>query len=112
MIKKVLASSLPIFLIISSFVLAQDEEAVEVVTPEFGSSNEFPMKFLMPVEDNAGIVILDIWNTVDDNDEWTLHGKITAKYTKQADTEYEVGICIPMDAPYTDKMDCFSIRAG
>ena len=90
------------------------EEDVEEVG--IGTSEAYPMRFIMPVESNIGVIFLETWNSVSGtykkDQEWTLHGKITAKYTKTANTEYEVGLCIQMNAPYTDSVDCLTIKAG
>ena len=80
-----------------------------------GSSADSPMRFLMPCGD-AGLVRLDTWNSAEGkwqkDQEWTLHGKVTATYKKAAGSSVEAGVCVTMEAPYDDTMDCFTLSNG
>eukprot|EP00354_Favella_ehrenbergii_P002307 CAMPEP_0170455234 /NCGR_PEP_ID=MMETSP0123-20130129/3255_1 /TAXON_ID=182087 /ORGANISM="Favella ehrenbergii, Strain Fehren 1" /LENGTH=126 /DNA_ID=CAMNT_0010718281 /DNA_START=43 /DNA_END=423 /DNA_ORIENTATION=- len=79
-----------------------------------GSSADSPMRFLLPCGD-AGLVQLDTWNSAEgewqQDQEWKLHGKVTASYKKAVGASYDVGLCFTMGAPYDDTMDCMTLSA-
>ena len=77
-----------------------------------GTSGDTPMRFLMP--NDLGLVKFEVWNTSKGkylkDQTWEFHGRIIADYIKEDGATYEAGICIPMDAPYSDVVDCISIK--
>lgn len=58
------------------------------------------MRFIMPLGDEFDYTLLEIWNSVEgrylEDQEWTLHGRMIAEYTKQPGVTYKAGICFPI----------------
>ena len=81
-----------------------------------GSSPYYPMRFILPVGEDYEYTMLEIWNSVTGRylkeQKWTLHGRMIAEYVRKPGVTYKAGICIPIQPPHADHMDCFQVEAG
>ena len=81
-----------------------------------GASPYFPMRFILPVGDDFGYTLLEVWNSVTgkylEDQEWKFHARFIAEYTKEVGITHKAGVCFEMAGAYADTLDCVQVKAG